>query len=538
MTSSCSQAAARSPVHFRRLGGAPISGVNVNVYSYPAFQFLANGLTNSSGFYSVGVNASTVYLELFRAGPAGIAPTSSWNVAKTNLSVGSGVVYNVDLPLATLTGNVTDAGGNPVAAGTITSSSSATGPAQTSWFAQGSAGTSATGAYSLLIFAGTVEFTVRPQREVRSRFWSIATLSSPETPRGTLCCRPPRRCPASCEDRAGQAVPAVTVTARSTINSATLATATTATDGSYLLNLPPGNVNLTFARSGPVGISPNSSWSVNRNNIAVAGATTLDLQLPVVAVSGQTNAASGAPLGGATITADSSGSDAQGGWSSNASVTTSAAPAGAYSLLLFKGTANFAVRPPNGTTSAALIDRGVPLTVDLVRDFNLPLAITLSGIVRGVGGQPVPGANVIARHTSFVTIGSATTDTNGFYSIAVPAGTLGEVNFSRGSVQPMAPTFWNFRRVSFPIVGPTTLDVTLNVIRVNGTAVDSNGAPIPNVLIQASNSRPQTGGDLTDWNSSISINTNAAGAYSALVLTGTGRLRFGRRPTAASLRRP
>ena len=505
----------------RGLNGAPIAGTTVQIYSYPTGQFLIGGSTDANGFYSLSVSANVVFVVVNRTGPAPAAPSGSWSIQRSNLTVGSGVVQDFDLPLATLTGNVTDAGGNPVANPAITS----TGSGSTSslfWSLNGAGTSTSGGTYTLTIFTGIHDFTVRPpagtplptlvQRSVSitgdatRNFVLPATSSVTGVLRGYL----------------GQPVPGATVRATHTQTGAELALTTTAADGTYTLaNVPTGTVHLQFTRSGgPAGIAPNNSWNLNRVNVAVSGTLALDVDLPVVQISGTTTTAAGAPIANATINLDSSGSDPQGSWSSSSFMTTPGSPAGVHSLLLFRGTANFLVRPPAGTGSAALVERNVTLTANLARDFVLPDAMTLSGVVRGIGGQPVQGAQVQAVLNGFVIL-NATTGANGVYTMGVPPGTLTQLTFTRGTLSPVAPNSWTYRRFNIPIAGPTTLDVSLDVIRLNGTAVDSNGAPVPSVNISPSTSRSQTGGDNQDWFSNAGVNTNSAGAYSILLLTGT-----------------
>jgi hypothetical protein len=503
------------------LNGAPIPSANVSVTSQSTGQSLGNAVTDANGFYSLTVSGTVVRVNVSRSGPTPSAPSGSWNVQRSSVSLSPNTTCDFNLPVVTLSGTVTDNGGNPVGSGTVSASGSGSDSMPRNWSYSGVGTANAAGAYSMTIFTSpSTSFTVRPPAGSPLPLLVQNSVSiTADTVRDFAL-------PASSSlsgvvfGYGAQPVSGVSISARSTVTGTTLASTFTAADGSYTLSVPTGNVNLVLSRgSAPSTLAP-TSWSLTRNNVAVSGSTTLNLQLPVVSMHGVVTDPASTPVSNASISADSSGSDSQGSWSSSFSQATGD---GTYNILLFSGSANLFVRPPTGSTVlAALVDRGFPLTADVTRTLILPTALSLSGIVRGIGGQPLQGASVSARHSSGLTLLSTTTDANGAYSLALPSGTLSDVTFSRGSSSAaLAPTGWTYRRFSVPVTGPTTLDVSLNVIRLNGSASDSNGAPVPNVLIAPSTNRFQTGGDLTEWFSNSTVNTDSAGAYSILLLTGT-----------------
>jgi VCBS repeat-containing protein len=191
---------------------------------------------------------------------------------------------------------------------------------------------------------------------------------------------------------------------------------------------------------------------------------------------------------------------------------------GGYSLLLLTGDGSLNVEPTIGTPYEPYSEP-LALTADLVRNLRLPQIsfATVSGTVRGVGGQPLSGVSVRATTTSSFT---AFTDAAGQYTLTVLPGT-GTLTFQRSTINPAAPIFWRIEKYSVPLTGASTLDVNLEIVRINGVISDTNGVGVPNVSVSATTN----GFDSltqTQMSSNGSATSDPQGSYSFLVVAGSG----------------
>ncbi len=140
---------------------------------------------------------------------------------------------------------------------------------------------------------------------------------------------------------------------------------------------------------------------------------------------------------------------------------------------------------------------------------------SLSGTVRGRGGQPIPGATVV------VTIGAFSEDfvTNGAgqYAINTPSGPAYVQVFGNGPAG-IAPDSFYAERTDAVVLGQTTLDFDLNVAQVSGIVSNPDSTPASGAtLFLQSFDFPSSGRTF----SSVTTTSAANGAYSVLLLQGT-----------------
>jgi hypothetical protein len=514
----------------RGLGGQPLSGVTVTMLSAVTLQTIANGVTDANGRYVLNGSAGMVWLQFNRCCGTSAVQPDSWFHRRRNLSVTSNMTFDLDIPAATVSGIVTDTGSAPVPATSVSASSNKSfdSTTQTEWNSNSSATTSSpTGGYAMRLLTGTTSFTLTPPASSNASAITVSNVALTGDLTRDFMLGEAITVSGVVRGAGGQPLSGVTVTSRATTTGVILGTATTDVNGQYSVKAAAGTLTLQFNRSGSASPLQPDSWSYRRQSIPIVQATTFNLDIPVATVTGTTFDSNNTALGGTSIFASSSkafDSTTQTDWSSNSAVA-STIPTGTYALRLLTGTAAFNVTPPAAASASPISQSGVSLTGDLARDFILSPLVTVSGFVRGVGGQGLATVAVTALSTTTgQTLGTTTTNSAGGYSVRAAAGAV-TVQFSRsGSVSAIQPTNWFYRRRNIPITGSMNLDVDLAVIRLNGTAADSNGAPVPNVTLQASTNKPFDSTTQTDWNSSGNTLTSSSGDYSLLLLAATGSL--------------
>ncbi|HKY36559.1 MAG TPA: fibronectin type III domain-containing protein [Polyangiaceae bacterium] len=225
----------------------------------------------------------------------------------------------------------------------------------------------------------------------------------------------------------------------------------------------------------------------------------------------------GAGLGGVVVEAVENGTTAV-----VASAVTDSA--GSYALALADGTFDITVTPPSGSGFGVHVEQDVVLAgADARHDIVLIAAGgSLTGVVRGYGGVGVEGVAVqVLDASSFIAVAQTSTGAGGAYSVSIGAGSY--VIRLHGSALSGAPRNFNYYSGTKTVSGSTVLDFDLPVAKVQGTVTDSNGAPVPGVRVQASNSyTPNPEGNY--WTSSEVTTSDAAGNYQLLAFTGNSTM--------------
>jgi protocatechuate 3,4-dioxygenase beta subunit len=290
--------------------------------------------------------------------------------------------------------------------------------------------------------------------------------------------------------------------------------ASTYTDsqGQYTLQAASGTAHLQVYGSGPAGVAP-SNFSAERYNIAVNGPTTVDLDLPVVTLTGRVLDPNGNGVAGASLSLSSYQSVTGGSNNSSASVTTD--PQGAYTVLLLNGSASAAAQPPAGSPLVATA-KSFTLNGDSQEDFTLGTAVAISGVIRGRNGQPV--SNAYVRVSAGPSSASTYTDSQGQYTLPAANGTAYLEAYGGGPAG-VAPSNFSAERYNIAVNGPTTVDLDLPVVTLTGRVLDPSGNGVAGASLSLSSYKSVTGGYN---NSSASVTTDPQGAYTVLLLSGSG----------------
>jgi protocatechuate 3,4-dioxygenase beta subunit len=289
-----------------------------------------------------------------------------------------------------------------------------------------------------------------------------------------------------------------------------IGTAVTDSTGAYSVEAGSGTVHVRASRGFPASPHAPQSWTAWRQNLAVAGVTTVNFTLPVAKVTGQVKREDGNAVANATVEAFGSSSDSTTSFDGSGSAV--ADTSGNYALLLIGGQNNFVVRPPAGTGLTPL-STSFAVSGDTARDFVLSPAVMISGTVLGYGGNAVASANINVYTSGFQLIGTAVTDSNGAYSVEAGSGTV-HVRASRGfPASPHAPQNWTAWRQNLAISGAMAIDFTLPLARVEGMVTDSNGAPVPSVNVEGFSSNAD---HTTSYDGSSSVASDATGRYTML----------------------
>ena len=115
--------------------------------------------------------------------------------------------------------------------------------------------------------------------------------------------------------------------------------------------------------------------------------------MPVVSLSGRVLDPGGAGVQGAGLYLSANQYPSYGRDYSSVSATTDTQ--GGYTALLTGGSINATANPPAGSALIAT-NASFTLNTDGQQDFTLGAAVTLSGVVRGRNGQPIPNVNMNA----------------------------------------------------------------------------------------------------------------------------------------------
>jgi len=512
----------------RGLGGQGIPA-SLTMYASDTWEWLGNTSTGADGVYSMTVRASGVHV--YMNGSASAASPDSWYYRRYNMPLSGPTQLDINLPVASISGTVFDSSGNAVADASISASGNYwDSSTQSEYGSSFSTASSASGAYATRLLHGYATFNVRPPSGT-----TIPPISEGVQVTGDLVkdftFAPPLpviTVNGSIRTAGGTPVSGAGVTLYSATTWEWLGSRTSDADGKFSLDITASSIHIYMNGGGNTGTP--SSWYWRKYNHAVPPEGQLEITLPVITVSGTVFASSGSPMADASLSANSSFWDGTSQSEFGSSYSTTTGSSGAYSALLFAGNVNFQLRAPTGNTSPQL-NESMTATADLVRDFTFapPLPeLAVSGTIRGVGGQPVSSASVtLYNGNTWEWLGNRSTDENGAFSFSVTATSVHL--YVNGWGSSVAPSSWYYRRYNVPVADGSTLDINLNVIRLNGTAADSNGSPVPDVSVSA-NTNSWDG--QTESGSSGSMASDATGAYAMLLLSGSGSVSI--RPTASS----
>ncbi|MGX1203678.1 carboxypeptidase regulatory-like domain-containing protein, partial [Marinobacter sp. MBR-105] len=195
--------------------------------------------------------------------------------------------------------------------------------------------------------------------------------------------------------------------------------------GYYELPLAPGVYEIEARHSYSVSSNqprPDRFWVLPVvANLAIDGATTQDIQLPFVTITGQTTDQNGVPVSGVLVKADDywSDSSALGQYQFRQVMTSVESDAnGFYSIVVLAGLDSLSFVPPEGSGLAQMVETGLGLNQSVSRDFALPAQQLLSGTILDGEGRPISGIELtINEQSSGTAVGKVVSDDAGYYEL-------------------------------------------------------------------------------------------------------------------------
>jgi spore coat protein A len=463
------------------VGGLPVAGVVVTANPVPAPVAgtpAITAITNANGVYSIAVPPGSYTITTTALGfvntttVAATAVTAGATAAPVNAALAAGVN-------GTVTGVIT----NPVTALPVVGATVTLTPG-------GFTGvTNATGAYTITAPAGTytvnataLGFTAAPGTAVVAAAGAVAVnVTVTAAVNGTLT---------------GQIVSAATGLPAAGITVVANPggfTAITAATGIYSIPVPPGTYTVTTTTLGFANATTAAPVVIAAGATATAGVTTITAAANAVLTGVITDAATGLPVAGVTVTT------APGGFTAVTSATgtyTIVVPVGVYHLTTTAlGFANTATATPVSVTAGQI---STPINTALTAAVNG----TVTGIITNPAtGLPVAGAVVTLTPGGF----TGTTTATGAYSIIAPAGTYTV----------------NATALGFTAVPATTIVAAGGAAAVNVTVTAAVNGTVTGTITAAATGLPVAGVTVTANPGGFTAITDALGNYIITVPPGT-----------------
>lgn len=361
----------------------------------------------------------------------------------------------------------------------------------------------ATGNYSTRLPYGTFtvnvtrsQYNTTTRRGVQVNPGSTATVNANLSPTGTLS--------GTIQNDTGASLTGTSVTLNKTT-------------GGQVYHLSPGGSNTfgTDVETGTWNVTVEKPGYVNRSwsNVALGANETKSHTFRLTekgTVRGTVTNESGSTLAGIYVSVWNQSTNTQVG-------SDRTGPSGAYSVSVPPGTYDVFASdaPPEVYEQAAAYSvqaaKGTTVTTDLTMSEKPPDG-TLSGTVTDPDGNPVSGATVTAVDSTYTTFETATTNGQGRYSVAVPAGTY-EVTASQSGYADGVESDVN-------VTANTATSVSLQLARaayVSGTVTDANG-PVQGVWVMADSGDGEPTFEQTDANGDYNLTVPPGDTYRVVVL--------------------
>ena len=359
-----------------------MSGINITVQIQPSFQTVATGVTDANGQSAFGLAPGTYRLALTGSSRPNTPQNFTWD--RRDLAVTSSQQFDIQLPVLRVSGTIANTASQPVPNARITFSNNQN---VTSLFLNSSGNNllgAADGTYAYFAFPGSTSITVAPPSGLGLAALTETVAFSADTSRnytlatGTTVTGVLRGYQA-------QPIAFANIQIYTWPQSQFITSVNTDSAGNYSLTLPSLCRLIVSGNNGP-----GTSFTWDRRNLAVTG-TTMDIQIPVVRITGDVTNPTGGIVPGATVRATQSSSTTD--LAINSSAQSTADSAGRYAMLAVTGPTNLFATPPTGSNAGMAVD-ALTVTTDTERDLVLPDALRISGVVRGYGAMPVSLATV------------------------------------------------------------------------------------------------------------------------------------------------
>jgi hypothetical protein len=349
----------------------PLASATIQVYTWPQSVFLSSVVTDAAGNYSLALPSPCRLVVFGNNGPA-----TSFQWDRRNLTV-TGSQMDIQIPVARITGDVTTTSASVVAGATVRATQS---HFANDLFVSASSQASAdsAGRYAMLAVAGPTNLTATPPTGANLGMAADSLSLTADTERD-LVLPDATRLSGVVRGYGGLPVPSASVQLLRAADNLSLISGSTNASGLYDLPTIAGNVRVIVNASGRANAPPSATW--DRASLPVAGPTMLDVNLPVVRLTGRVTDSNGVGVPTVRVQSFTSSFQASPQLNLNSSGTVFSDAQGRYSMLLLSGTGSLTVQPPagsgfvNGTLSSFSISSDLDQAIVLQRPDTTPPTI-------------------------------------------------------------------------------------------------------------------------------------------------------------------
>ena len=484
--------------------GTPVSNIVINVSDQNTGSQVGWQYTDAAGAYSIGLAGGTYYLNAYgNTNDSNHVPSipipTSFSINYSSLVVTTPTVKDIELPVVTLQGRVTDSDGTAVAGVRLQLSSSyydSVNSRNLYCDIGSSVMTDADGHYETLMLAGSYPFMLFPPTGMglpQTTFPGVEATS--DTVHDFVL---PREIMLSGVVRGPDGTPVsnIIINLYDQSNGTQVGWQYTDAAGAYSIGLAGGTYSIyASGNTNDSNHLPNiptpTSFTVYYPNLVVTTPTVQDIELPVVTLQGRVTDSDGLAVAGVRLQLNNGYNDSVNNrylyCDIGSNVITDAD--GHYETLILAGSYSFTLYPPAGLGLPQTTFPGVEATSDTVHDFVLPREIMLSGVVRGPDGTPVSNIVVyVYDQSNWSQVGWQYTDAAGAYSIGLAGGTYAVYasgNTYDSSHVPNIPIPYNFNinYSNLVVTTNTVQDIELPIVTLQGNTTDSNGVAVPGVRL-------------------------------------------------------
>ncbi|RLI14519.1 MAG: hypothetical protein DRO43_03805, partial [Candidatus Hecatellales archaeon] len=439
--------------------GSPVANAEVGVWD-PDTELSYTGLTDASGSYSFSAPQDTNYIFFVRPPlNSGLA-----QYQEKNFALSSDTTKNVALPQGY------------VVSGTVTRSDTSApveGAQVGLWdpineIAYTGPPTDANGSYTVTVPSGVYDFQVNPPAGSGLAIYYEPGLPVSSDLTKNVVLLTGFVVSGQVTQTGGSPVAGARFTLWDPINSRGYGTETD-TNGNFSFIAPASTYELYVEP--PQG---SNLAAYAESNFVVSGDTTKNVTLSSgYTVSGTVSDPNGNPVQGAIVTLWDPINQAGYG-------APPTGPNGNYSLSVPAGIYEFHVDPPPSSNLAMYHEMDVTINSDITKNVTLTSGYTVSGVVSDSNSNPVQGAQVMLWDPiNQAGYGSPPTNSQGQYSLSVPAGT-----YEFTVMPPLGQGLAAYSESGFTVSGDVTKNVTLTSgSTISGVISDPNGDPVQGAFV-------------------------------------------------------